>query len=140
MQGTVAAAFRYPVKGEAPEHLDEALVEVGSGIAGDAHARPGTDREILLATVQHLRDLDLKPGDVRENLTIDGLDVDALPLPTRLRCGTALLEVRKVCDPCYKMEAIRPGLQSQLEGRRGMLCRVVEAGVVRPGDLVSIED
>lgn len=139
MDGTVLAAFRYPVKEEAPDVLDEAHLQVGFGVVGDAHARPGTDREVLLASAKHLEDLDLKPSVVRENLTIDGIDVDALPLGTVLRIGDTALEIRKVCDPCHKMEAIRPGLQRALWHRRGMLCRVVEGGTVRPGDRVSIE-
>jgi MOSC domain-containing protein YiiM len=35
------------------------------------------------------------------------------------------------------MERIRPGLRKELWGRRGMLCRVLEGGVVRPGDLIE---
>jgi MOSC domain-containing protein YiiM len=39
-----------------------------------------------------------------------------------------------VCDPCHLMEEIRPGLQAELEGRRGMLARVVQTGSVAVGD------
>jgi MOSC domain-containing protein YiiM len=35
------------------------------------------------------------------------------------------------------MEEIRPGLQAELEGRRGMLARVVETGEVSIGDELS---
>jgi MOSC domain-containing protein YiiM len=37
------------------------------------------------------------------------------------------------------MDEIRPGLQAQLEGRRGTLCRVLEGGVLRRGDPVAVE-
>jgi MOSC domain-containing protein YiiM len=39
-----------------------------------------------------------------------------------------------VCDPCHLMEEIRPGLQAELEGRRGMLASVVKTGSVNLGD------
>jgi MOSC domain-containing protein YiiM len=43
-----------------------------------------------------------------------------------------------VCDPCHLMEEIRPGLQAELEGRRGMLARVVRTGSVALGDPVEL--
>jgi MOSC domain-containing protein YiiM len=42
-----------------------------------------------------------------------------------------------VCDPCHLMEKIRPGLQAELEGRRGMLASVVTPGRVAVGDAVG---
>jgi len=38
------------------------------------------------------------------------------------------------------MEKIRPGLQKELEGRRGMLCRVIEGGSIRRGDEIKEMD
>jgi MOSC domain-containing protein YiiM len=35
------------------------------------------------------------------------------------------------------MEEIRPGLQAELEGKRGMLASVVRSGQVRVGDPVN---
>jgi MOSC domain-containing protein YiiM len=43
-----------------------------------------------------------------------------------------------VCDPCERMDAIRPGLQEELDGRRGMLARVLEGGRVAAGDAVKL--
>jgi MOSC domain-containing protein YiiM len=43
-----------------------------------------------------------------------------------------------VCDPCERMEAIREGLRADLEGKRGMLARVVEPGEVAVGDPVEL--
>jgi MOSC domain-containing protein YiiM len=36
------------------------------------------------------------------------------------------------------MDEIRPGLQAELDGRRGMLARVVESGEVAAGDEVEL--
>jgi MOSC domain-containing protein YiiM len=36
------------------------------------------------------------------------------------------------------MEQIRPGLQAELEGRRGMLARVVKTGEVAVGDTITL--
>ena len=35
------------------------------------------------------------------------------------------------------MEEIRAGLEKELRGRRGMLCRVVEGGRIRAGDPIE---
>jgi MOSC domain-containing protein YiiM len=45
--------------------------------------------------------------------------------------------VSMVCHPCDQMEKIRPGLRRELYGRRGMLCRVLEGGVIRRGDAIE---
>ena len=57
----------------------------------------------------------------------------------QVRVGGALFEITMVCDPCERMDAIRPGLQAELEGRRGMLARVLEDGRVAAGDTVELE-
>jgi MOSC domain-containing protein YiiM len=35
-------------------------------------------------------------------------------------------------------EAIRPGLEAEMRGKRGMLCRVLEDGLMRPGDAIEL--
>ncbi len=81
--------------------------------------------------------MDLRPGIIRENVTTDGLNVNSLQIGQQLRIGEARLEVSEVCNPCDQMEAIRPGLRKGLWGRRGMLCRVLEGGVIRRGDSIE---
>jgi MOSC domain-containing protein YiiM len=43
-----------------------------------------------------------------------------------------------VCDPCELMEEIRPGLQAELEGKRGMLAKVLTTGRVSQGDRIEL--
>jgi MOSC domain-containing protein YiiM len=107
------------------------------GLEGCAHARPGGKRQVLFASSEHLDAIGVEPGRIRENFTVDGIDVQSWPVGQRLRIGEAVFEVTMVCDPCERMEAIRPGLRDQLEGRRGMLARVVEGGEVAVGDQVE---
>jgi MOSC domain-containing protein YiiM len=107
------------------------------GLEGCAHARPGGKRQVLFASSEHLEAVGVEPGRIRENFTVDGIDVHSWPVGQRLRIGEAVFEVTMVCDPCERMEAIRPGLRDQLEGRRGMLARVVEGGEVAVGDQVE---
>lgn len=110
----------------------------GHGLGGCAHARPGTKRHVLFASVEHLRAVGVEPGTTKENFTVDGADVETWAVGQRVRVREALFEVSMVCDPCSKMEEIRPGLQAELEGRRGMLAQVVEGGAVAAGDAIEL--
>jgi len=92
---------------------------------------------VLLVDRETLEAMNLAPGILRENITTAGLNVNGLAPGEKLRIGETLLEVTAVCTPCDQMERIRPGLRKELWGRRGMLCRVLEAGVVRAGDAIQ---
>jgi MOSC domain-containing protein YiiM len=116
---------------------DRARAVADHGLDGCAHARPGGKRQVLFASSEHLEAVGVDPGRVRENFTVDGADVQSWPVGQRLRIGEAVFEVTMVCDPCERMDAIRPGLRDQLEGRRGMLARVLEGGEVAIGDEVE---
>ncbi len=81
--------------------------------------------------------MELRPGILRENITTDGLNANSLEIGQVLRIGEARFEVSAVCTPCDQMERIRPGLRRELWGRRGMLCRVLDGGIIRPDDPIE---
>lgn len=108
------------------------------GLEACAHGRPASRRQVLLMDTETLEALGLQPGQIKENITTRGLDVHGLRRGQRLRVGLAVLEVTLHCGPCKRMDDIRPGLERELRGRRGMLCRVVEGGLVRQGDAIEL--
>ena len=109
----------------------------GEGLEGCAHANP-PKREVLFVSKEHLDSLDLEPGVVRENLTVEGTDVEQWPVGQQVRVGEALFEITMVCDPCHRMDELRQGLRAELQNKRGMLARVVESGEVAVGDQVEL--
>jgi MOSC domain-containing protein YiiM len=129
--------FRAAKKHLPMEELSEVRAAGDSGFEGCAHGRSGSKRQVLLVDRETLEAMNLRPGILRENITTDGLNVNSLPIGQQLRIGEAHLEVSAVCTPCDQMEAIRPGLRKELWGRRGMLCRVLEGGVIRRGDSIN---
>jgi MOSC domain-containing protein YiiM len=133
----VQSLFRAPKRHLPMEELVEVRAVANDGFAGCAHARSGQKRQVLLVDRETLEAMDLQPGIIRENITTDGLNVNSLRIGQLLRVGEAQLEVSEVCHPCSLMEAIRPGLRKELWGRRGMLCRVREGGVIRRGDSIE---
>jgi MOSC domain-containing protein YiiM len=108
------------------------------GIPGDAHFAPGSLRQLLLIEAETLAELGVETGAVKENITVEGLTLMGLPAGTRLEVGQAELEITKECEPCSRMDEIRDGLKTELVGRRGMMARVSQPGVVRRGDPVRI--
>jgi MOSC domain-containing protein YiiM len=119
------------------EEVETVEVVADLGFAACAHARKGGSRQVLLVDKETLDAMELRPGIIRENITTEGLNVNGLALGQRLRIGTVLLQVNAVCTPCDQLEKVRPGLRRQMYGRRGMLCRVLEGGMIRAGDAIQ---
>ena len=133
---SVRHLFRVPKKRLPMEEVPEARAISNHGLEGCAHARPG-QREILIVDSETLDAVNLAPGIIRENITTVGLNVNGLEVGRRLRVGSVYLEVTGICTPCDQLERVRPGLRRELWGRRGMLCRVVEGGTIRQGDVIE---
>ncbi len=108
------------------------------GLEGCAHARPGTKRQVLFASQEHIDAVGVEPGAIRENLTVSGADVQGWAPGQRLAVGDAVFEVTMECEPCERMDELRPGLRAELEGRRGVLAKVVETGDVAVGDEIRL--
>ena len=120
--------------------VEKTLALENRGLEGCLHGRTGSPRQVLLMDMETLMDLGLSPGVVKENITTLGLGLYGLKEGQRLRIGEALLEVTVPCAPCHLMDLIRPGLQQELRGRRGMLSRVVGGGQIRRGDGIQVLD
>ena len=108
------------------------------GLKGCIHGRPDSDRQILLMDRETLDRFELLPGAIKENVTVTGMDFQTLGIGQRLRIGESLLEITGPCNPCPRMDEIRMGLQEELRGQRGWLCRVVASGTIRKGDAVVV--
>lgn len=120
--------------------LSETEIIADWGLKDDRKARAGSRRQVLLVGEETLRSVDLQPGDLNENLTIRGLDVNTLKSGQQVRIGDALLEVTGPCTVCSELENVRSGLKEELRDRRGMLTRVLASGTVRLGDPLTIEE
>jgi MOSC domain-containing protein YiiM len=127
--------WRSPKRRERMEPLES--VYENEGVEGCAHRRAGK-RNVLFVAAEDLEAVGVEPGAVKENFTVRGAEVMRWPIGQRLAIGDAEFEVSMVCDPCELMEEIRPGLEAELEGRRGMLARVIRTGEVSVGDPITL--
>jgi cyclic pyranopterin phosphate synthase len=110
----------------------------GLGIDGDANARSGSRRQVLMIPAETLETFDLAPGDARENITTRGLDLHSLPRGTVLKVGSARLQLTVHCAPCKHLDDLRPGLSRDMQNQRGMLFTVLDGGEVHVGDEIIV--
>jgi MOSC domain-containing protein YiiM len=75
-----------------------ATLRTGVGIDGDKHAVESSKRQVLLADQECLDAVEVPPATIKENLTVEGLDVMSLEPGTRLRIKDVVLEITSVCD------------------------------------------
>jgi MOSC domain-containing protein YiiM len=129
----LATAPRHPMR-----EVESALAIADCGLEGCRHARPGRRRQVLLMESETLESFGLAPGQIKENITTRGLRVNDLRKDQRVQIGQAVFEVTGPCDPCERMDEIRMGLQKELYGQRGILCRVIEGGRIQRGDSIQV--
>lgn len=127
-------ASRAPLRG-----VEEANALLEKGLDGDRHARANSRRQVLFIEQETLDEFGLRPGDVREQVTVRGIDLNALPFGTRVTIGTARFEMAGPCAPCARMDELRSGLRAALRDRRGRFARVVAAGTFAVGDPLVVE-
>lgn len=123
--------------------LDSARLVAGYGIEGDAKGgHPKRQINIMgAATLERLREVGFKtgPGEMGEQMIVAGLDIDALPVGARLRLGASVtVEVTSARTGCSRFEAIQGQPRSSAQYQMGVLVRVVEGGLVRLGDPVTV--
>ena len=142
--GTITAICLSRAKGERKTPVAAATLVANHGIEGDAHAGDWHRQVSILAAA----DVDamraqglpaLKAGDFAENLVVSGLDLDGLGLGSRLRIGAAAeLIVTQIGKVCHTRCAIYEQTGDCIMPRKGLFARVLQGGVVRTGDAVTI--
>ncbi|MDX1991235.1 MAG: MOSC domain-containing protein [bacterium] len=123
--------------------LERANLRLGKGIEGDQNGKHPT-RQINIMSTQTLAALQAEgfktgPGQMGEQMIVEGLDIDALPEKTRLQLGEqAVVEIVKPRTGCQRFEQIQGQSPKQAANRMGMLAKVVIEGEVRVGDAVRV--
>jgi len=143
MSGRVVALHVRTEKHGAPTPVAELVGRVDGGLEGDVHSHRSS-RAVLVVDHATLDALGLAPGDLREEITIQGLpDVTNLPVDSELRVGGVTLRVNGPCEPCTHIGELlgvpdREAFRQSLLGRRGALCTVTAvSGPIRVGDPVE---
>ena len=124
------------------------------GLEGDGHHdaehHGGPDRAVCLFSLEQLSELraeghPVEPGALGENVTVKGIDWSMVVPGAHLRLGRAvLLEITRYTAPCVNIRAaFRGGDYARVSQKRNpgwsrVYARVLEEGVIRPGDGVTL--
>ena len=140
--GEVVAVCVSDRKGVPKQDVGSAELRVNWGLVGDAHAGDWHRQVSLLAleSIEKMRAKGLKvgPGSFAENITTRGLELYTLPVGTRLRLGTALVEVTQIGKVCHDRCAVYYQAGDCVMPREGIFVKVLRPGRVAVGDVVEV--
>ena len=138
-QGTITNLHIARVKGTPSDPVQEATAISGLGLEGDRSAYEGNSRQVLFVDKEILDGAGLVPGQVKENITVTGMNVSQVRPGQVFTIGDSVtLEAVGDCEACGKMDAIRMGLMDEIQGKRGMLAKVINGGSIKVGDSVTV--
>jgi MOSC domain-containing protein YiiM len=139
-QGTITNLHIARVKGTPSDPVQQATAISNQGLEGDRSCKPGALRQVLVMDKETLDEFDLRPGQIKENITTTGMDLSQTKAGQILFIGDQVtMELVGECEPCEQMDAIRSGLRQRIDHRRGMLAVVINGGPIAVGDFVRIE-
>lgn len=140
MSGKVVALHRKPQKGTM-EVVETLSAVAGKGFVGDVSYGRRIRQALLLASAT-LEEFGYSAGTLKEQITVDFPELQELSPGTRLRIGSVSLEIESPCAPCSgmakKLGETPSEFKARLDGKRGMLAKVVSNGEIRIGDEVEI--
>ena len=136
---TISHIFLKTSHGAPMEPVKSATAITDEGLQNDV-SRGRKLRQVLIVDNHTIKEFGLSPGALRENIIVEGQSLSGAVAGTIIQLGNAKLEVTLDCSPCDLLDNIRPGLQDDMEGRRGALCRVLDGGVITVGDVVTLSD
>ena len=128
-------------KGVKKKNVSQVRLNVNHGIEHDAHAG-NWHRQVSMLAMESIakiraKGLDVHPGDFAENITTEGITLHTLPIGTRLQIGdTVIVEVTQIGKECHSRCAIFHAVGDCVMPREGIFVRVLQGGVVRPGDAI----
>lgn len=165
MQGKIVAVCRKAEPGLPKLAVDSISLLADWGVEGDYHAgkfvrhrylakkdpqQPNL-RQVLIvdsATYTTLAQagIQLERGMLGENIAVEGIPIMQLPIGSYLTIGTARLEVTEIRVPCKQLNGIDTHLLKAVTNQQagktnytaGILTRVLQSGVVYPGDTVEV--
>ena len=131
-------------KGTIKKEVPEIMLKVDHGIIGDAHAGNWHRQVSLLAkeSVDKIRDkfkYELKPGVFAENILTEGIILHKLPIGTKMKIGTSILQVTQIGKECHMSCEIRKLIGDCVMPREGIFCKVLQDGKIKKDDEIIIE-
>lgn len=151
MSGRVEAIRIAPAAGAPMETVWRVAAHAGGGLEGDRYhagtgnssGRPSPGRGVTLVSIESLErankanpGLDITPAETRRNVTVRGVDLDAL-IGREFRIGSLRCVGVKLAEPCAYLEGLaRRPILAALAHRAGLRADILEDGEIAVGDEV----
>ena len=140
---TVVAVCISEKKGTIKKSVPVIYVKENCGVVGDAHFGESHRQVSLLAaeSVDKMRDRvqNLEAGDFAENILTSGVCLYEIPVGTKFKVGTALLEVTQIGKDCHNDGcAIKRQTGECVMPREGIFASVLQDGTIKPGDEIVV--
>ena len=134
----VVAICTSPQKGTVKNKVDEAILIEDFGIKDDAHAGKW-HRQVSLLELKKIDDFNkqggnVKFGDFGENIVIDGIEVDKLPIGQKIQVGEAILEITQIGKKCHNECEIFHRVGKCIMPIYGVFSKVLKGGKVTVND------
>lgn len=137
-----ASISRLFIKPERRAKLKSAIalnLRRGWGIIGDINSNEISPRQVLVACRSSLKQLEIAPGELRENIVLDLAKPEIFKPGAKVNFASgAAIRLTFYCEPCRRVAHLVDRISS-LEKNRGILGVVVNGGAIAINGEVAIE-
>lgn len=140
--GKIMAVCISEQKGTEKKDIGEVELIVEHGLKSDAHAG-NWHRQVSLLSYDKIQAFREKGADVDfgafgENIVVQGIDFSALPVGTKFKCGSVLLEMTQIGKECHSHCKIFQRMGDCIMPREGVFAIVLQGGKIKNGDNMEI--
>ena len=165
-RGIISALSKSPTHTLKKGNVQTLTLLVGLGVEGDAHmgktvkhlsrvakdpTQPNLRQVHLIQSELHdellEKELEVKAGEMGENITTHGIDLLNMPTNTLLLIGSTEIQVTGIRNPCRQLEDIQEGLMKatldkkedgSITTKTGIFAIVTAGGTISVGDEIKI--
>ena len=142
-KGRIKAISISKERGTRKDNVPAAELKIGFGIVGDAHAGNWHRQVSLLGqeSIEKMRAKGAKvsAGDLAENITTVGIDLQSLTIGSKLRLGSVSeVEITQFGKECHSGCAIYQQVGDCIMPREGVFTKVIKSGRIKPGDTIEV--
>jgi len=136
---SITHLFTKTKPGSAMVELKTLNLKVGHGIERDINAEPISPRQVLIVRYEDILDLSIKPGELRENIVVTGIEFDNF-IPGSLLTfeSGAAIRLTFYCEPCKRIAHLVESLKS-IQEKRGILGVVIKSGKIQVGSSFQLQ-
>ena len=140
--GKILAICISEKKGTLKNEVPEAKFIEDFGIENDAHAGKW-HRQVSLLEFNKIDEFRKKGANVDfgafgENLVVEGIELNTLPIGQQIQVGDVLLEVTQIGKKCHDKCQIYYQVGECIMPKNGIFTKVLKGGVVKIGDKAEL--